>query len=54
MEPGHLWWTNVLNLTLPPQRHRLDTWLEHQKPVSHMAQKKREKKERMREKTKIK
>ena len=22
VEPGGLWWTNVLNLALPPQRHR--------------------------------
>ena len=43
MELGGLWWTNVLNLVLPPQRHRLDTWPEHPDSVSHMAQKKREK-----------
>ena len=49
MEPGGLWWTSVLNLALPPQRHRPDTRLEHQDPVSHTAQKKREKKERERE-----
>ena len=41
MEPGGLWWTNVLNLALPPERHMPDTKLEHQYPVSHMAQKKR-------------
>ena len=35
---------NVLNSAVPPQRHRPDTWPEHQDPVSHMAQKKREKK----------
>ena len=44
MELGGLWWTNVLNLALPPQRHRSHTQPEHQDPVSHMAQKKREKK----------
>ena len=37
MEPGGLWWTNVLNSALPPQRHRSDIRLEHQDPVSHMA-----------------
>ena len=36
--------TNVLNLALPPQRNRTDTQPEHQDPVSHTAQKKREKK----------
>ena len=35
--PGCLWWTNVLNSALPPQRLRLDTWIEHQDPVSHTA-----------------
>ena len=52
MEPGGLWWTNILNSPLPPQRHRPDTQPEHQDPVSYMAQKKREKerrKERKRE-----
>ena len=37
---------------LPPQRHRPDTGLEHQDPVSHTAQKKgrkERKKERERE-----
>ena len=53
VEPGGLWLTNVLNSALPPQRLRLDTWLEHQDPVSHMAQKKIEKK-RKKEKTKLK
>ena len=43
MELGGLWWTNVLNLALPPQSLRPDTRLEHQDPVSHTAQKKREK-----------
>ena len=42
--PGGLWWTNVLNSALPPQRLRPDTRPEHQDPVSHVAQKKREKK----------
>ena len=35
MEPGGLWWTNVLSSALPPQRHRPDTWPEHADPVSH-------------------
>ena len=43
MEPGGLWWTSALNAALPPQRHRPDTWPEHQDSVSHVAQKKREK-----------
>ena len=30
------------NLALPPQRHSLDTWLEHQEPVIHTTQNKRE------------
>ena len=30
MEPGGLWWTNVLNSALPPQRHRPDTRPEYQ------------------------
>ena len=50
MELGGLWATNVLNLVLPPKKLRPDTQLEHQDPVSHMAQKKKEeKKERMKE-----
>ena len=44
MELGGLWWTNVLYSALPPQRHRPDTRSEPQDPVSHTAQKKREKK----------
>ena len=44
VDPGGLWWTNVLNSALPPQRHRPDTQLEHHDPISHTAQKKREKK----------
>ena len=28
--PGGLWWSNVLNSALPPQRLRPDTQLEHQ------------------------
>ena len=49
MELGGLWWTSVLNSALPPQRHRSDTQPEHQDPVSHMAQKEREEKERKKE-----
>ena len=47
-------WTSVLNSALPPQRFRPDTQPEHQDPVSHMAQKKREerKKERRKERKK--
>ena len=37
MGPEGLWWTNILNSALPPQRLRLDTRLEHQDPVSHIA-----------------
>ena len=39
-------WTSVLNLALPPQKHRPDAWLEHQEPVIHMAQNKREKRKK--------
>ena len=35
VELGGLWWTNVRNSALPPQRHRPDTLLKHQNPVSH-------------------
>ena len=52
MGPRGLWWTNVLNSDLPPQKLRPDTWPEHQDPVSHTAQNKREKKERKKERTK--
>ena len=44
MGPGSLCWSDVLNSALPPQRLRSDTRPEHQDPVRHMAQKKREKK----------
>ena len=50
MEPGGLWWTNVLNSTLQLQRHRPDTRPEHQDSVSHTAQKKREERKKEREK----
>ena len=46
MEPGGPWWTNVLNLALPPEKHRPDTWPEHQDCVSHTAQKKRKKEQK--------
>ena len=49
MELGGVWWTNVLNSAVPPQRQRPDTRLEHQDPVSHTAQKKGRKKERKKE-----
>ena len=52
MELGGLWWTNVLNAALPPQRHRSDARPEHQDPVIHMAQNKREKKRKKAEKIK--
>ena len=42
--PGGLSRSNVLNSSLPPQRLRPDTRPEIQDPVSHTAQKKREKK----------
>ena len=35
--PGGLWYTNVLNSALPPQRLRPDTQPEYQNPVSHVA-----------------
>ena len=35
--PGGLWWSNILNLPLPPQRLRPDTRPEHQDPVRHTA-----------------
>ena len=35
MEPGGLWWTNVLNSALAPQRLRPDPWPEHEDPVNH-------------------
>ena len=41
---GGLGWSNVLNLALPPQTLRPDIRPEHKDPLSHMAQKKREKK----------
>ena len=50
MELGGLWWTNVLNLALPPQRHSPDAWLEHQEPVIHTAQNKMEKERKERKK----
>ena len=50
VELGGVLWTNVLNLALPPQKHRSDAWLEHQGPVIHTAQNKREKKKKERKK----
>ena len=52
MELGGLWWTNVLDLALPPHRHRPDTLPEHQDPVSCTAQKKRQKERRKKERKK--
>ena len=40
------WGREVLKLALPPQRLGPDTRPEHQDPVRHISQKKREKKER--------
>ena len=37
MELGGLWWSNILNSALPPQRHRTDSRPEHQDPVSQTA-----------------
>ena len=42
----------ILNSDLPPQRHMLGTQPEHQDPVSHTAQKKREKKRKKEKKIK--
>ena len=47
-------WTSVLNLALPPQRHSPDAWLEHQEPVLHTAQNKREEKKKKERKKKRK
>ena len=52
MEPGGLWWTNVLSWALPPEKFRPDTRWEHQDPVSHMAHKKRERKRKKERKIK--
>ena len=41
-------------MALPPQRHSPDAWLEHQEPVIHTAQNKREKKKKEQRKNKIK
>ena len=41
-------WTSVLNSALSPQRLRPDIWPECYDSVSHMAQKKREKKKKER------
>ena len=46
MELGGLWWTNVLTLALPLQRHRPATQPEHQDPVIHRLRIKGRKKER--------
>ena len=40
---GGLWWANVLNSALPPQRLRPDSRPEHQDHISHTSQKEREK-----------
>ena len=50
MELGGVLWTSVLKLALPPQRPSPDAWLEHQEPVLHTAQKKREEKKKERKK----
>ena len=44
MGPGGLCWSSVLSSALPPQKLRADTRPEHQDPVSHTSQKKREEK----------
>ena len=49
---GGLWLSNILNSAVPPQRLRTDTQPEHQDPVCHTAQKKREKKKKARKKIK--
>ena len=38
MELGGIWWINVLNSALPPQRHSPDTRPAHPNPVSHTAE----------------
>ena len=43
-------WTSVLKLSLPPEWHSPDAWLEHQDPVLHTAQNKREEKKKERKK----
>ena len=53
MDSGGLWWTNVLILALPPQRHRADTRPEHKDPVIPTAQKKREKRIKKEKKNKV-
>ena len=52
MEPGGLWWTNVLNSALPPKRQSPDTRPEHEDFVSHTAEKKREKERKIERKKK--
>ena len=52
MELGGLWWTSDLNSALPHQRHRPDTWLEHEDPVSTRLIRKGRKKERRKERKK--
>ena len=46
MGPGGLWWSNVLDSALPPQRLRPNPRPEHQDPASHMMGKKRKKKQK--------
>ena len=43
---GGFWWSNVLDLALPPWRLRPDTQLAHQVPASYVAQKKRKRKKK--------
>ena len=47
---GGLWWTNVLNLALPPQRYSPDAWLEQQEPFIHMTREKKRKERKKRKK----
>ena len=55
MELGDLLCTSVLKLSLPPQKHSPDAWLEQQEPVIPMAQNKmQKKKEGKKEEDKIK
>ena len=55
MELGGLWWTNVLNSALPPQRHRPDNLVGAPRPCQpHGSEEKGEKKkERKKLKNKI-
>ena len=52
MGPGVLWWSDVLDSALPPQRLRPDPGPGHQDPASHTAWKKSNKKKQNKTKQK--